>query len=80
MGVARDVRPVPLYPANFTNLPAGAPSTSSSRITALPRIMVATGQPVMSIPAKGVQPQGETIQLSSIFRRAFMSTMVKSAS
>ena len=25
-------------------------------------MMVATGQPVMSIPAKGVQPQGETIQ------------------
>ena len=35
-----------------------APSTSSSRITVRPRTITPIGQPVMSIPAKGVQPQG----------------------
>ncbi len=82
------VRPTPTpgkvasdcYPRNRTSCPHGVPSTSSSRITACPRTMVATGQPVMSMPANGVQPQGETIHDSSIFRCRFMSTKVKSAS
>ena len=45
-----------------------------------PRMIVATGQPVVVMPSKGVQPHFEAIQLFSIRRRAFRSTMVKSAS
>ena len=49
-------------------------------LTGTPRITVITGQPVQDWPAKGVQPQGEAIQLSSMVRRRLRSTMVKSAS
>ena len=61
-------------------VPRGAPITSSSRIAACPRTTVITGQPLQRCPTKGVQPQGEAIQLSSMLRRRFRSTMVKSAS
>ena len=51
-----------------------------SRITILPRRIVATGQPLVFMPSNGVQPQREAIQLFSIVRVIFRSTMVKSAS
>jgi hypothetical protein len=44
---------------NRTSRPRGLPSTSSSRITGTPRRIVATGHPVICMPANGVQPQGE---------------------
>ena len=53
---------------------------AKSRITILPRRMVATGQPVVFMPSNGVQPQVEAIQLFWISRVRPMSTMVKSAS
>src|SRR4029453_15462718 len=60
--------------------PCGVPSSAPSRITIEPRDMVATGQPVVSIPSYGVQPQRDAIQRFSMRRFAFKSTMVKSAS
>ena len=62
------------------NLEFDGLTISSSRMTTWPRTMVATGQPVMSIPSKGVQP--ERVAMSACFRvrLAFRSTRVRSPS
>ena len=55
-------------------------TTSSSRMTILPRIMVAIGQAVASKPSNGVQPERVAICSWVMVRLAFISTMVRSAS
>jgi len=49
-------------------------------MTARPQMTVATAQPVVPCPSKGVQPQRDAIQEFSIRFLAFRSTIVKSAS
>ena len=49
-------------------------------MTTWPRTMVPIGQPVTVMPSNGVQPQRLAIQPWVIVRRAFRSTMVRSAS
>ena len=49
-------------------------------MTICPRMIVASAQPVVSMPSNGVQPHFDAIQLFSIFFFAFRSTIVKSAS
>ena len=63
-----------------TGSPAWRATTSPSRMTTLPRMTVATGQPWASKPSKGVQPERVAMASWAMVRRAFRSTMVRSAS
>ena len=65
---------------NRTGSPAWGVTTSSSRITTWPRMTVAIGQPLASMPSKGVQPERVAMSAWRIVRRAARSTMVRSAS
>ena len=63
-----------------TAAPAGLPCSSSSRMTICPRMMVALGQPVTSMPSNAVHPARLAIQALVMVRLALRSTTVKSAS
>ena len=56
--------------------PCALSASSPSRITTRPRITVIIGQPVISRPSKGDQPQREASQSSSMVRLAARSTSV----
>ena len=76
----RAARPAASVSWKRTGRPRCDATTSSSRMTTRPRTTVAIGQPVTSMPSKGVQPERLAMSAWRRVRRAFRSTTVRSAS